>query len=45
MKSLLNSEISLTRLKLFTGNFYDIAQPDKLFKSQNLRWGDCLFLS
>ena len=45
MKSLLNSEISLTGLKSFTGNFNDMAQPDKLFKSQNLRCDDCLFLS
>ena len=45
MKSSLNSEISSTHLKSFTGNFCDIDQPYKLFTSHYLRYDNSLFVS
>ena len=44
MKASLNSEISLTHLKLLTGNFCDNDQPYKLFRSQYSRYDGSLFL-
>ena len=51
MKSSLNGEKSSRKFKiyirenLYTGSFYDVAQPYKLLKSQQIGYDDFLFLS
>ena len=44
MKSSLNREEFFTHSKLFTGSFWDIAQPHKLFTCQYLIYENYLFL-